>query len=199
MTDFDYAQFEKAFGRVLTAFRLKLSAIERDELTRTYFKILDVHRIEDVVIAGKRCIEKHRTFPKAADWLAELAPVAATCPPDRRVMSVVEADELTRAVAMRFEDHPCLCSECVRAGIDAQPLRYVPSLRLDEDLEQAFDARRGRLEVVGHWAHGEELAAWYRARAAFYGLAQKTPRALLSAVAVILGEVVDEREPGMEG
>jgi hypothetical protein len=195
MTDFDFAKFETAFGRVLTAFRVKLQTKERDDLTRTYFKILDAHAIDDVIAAGKRCIEKLRTFPKAVDWLDALGHTAVnTCPADRRSMSVDEADELARAVALRFEDHPCLCSECCRAGVDDRPLRFVPSSFGPEELERAFNPRTGKVEIVGHWAHGEELARWYEHRGAFQGLAQKAPRTLYDAVRVIVG-----RDPGMEG
>jgi hypothetical protein len=194
MTDFDFATFEKAFGRVMTAFRLKLPPQERADLTRTYFKILDTHAIDDVIQAGKRCIETLRTFPKAADWLGELATtVTATCPPDRRTMRMDEADELARAAALRYEDHPCLCSECCRAGVDDQALRYVPTEFGPDEFERAFNPRTSRVEIVGHWAHGEELARWYAARDAFYAL--KVPRSLLRAVALIVGD----RVPGEEG
>ena len=199
MTDFDFATFEKAFGRVITAFRLKLQPKEREDLTRTYFKILDTHAIDDVIAAGKRCLEKLRTFPKAADWLAELAHTAApTCPVDQRTMSVDEADELARAAALNYDDHPCLCSECCRAGVDDQALRYVPS-EFGDELERAFNPRTSRLETVGHWAHGEELARWYAARDVFFALRRRAPRTLFDALAVIVGEVVDEREVGEEG
>lgn len=196
MTDFDFPTFDKSFGRVVTAFRVKLRTEEREELTRTYFKILDVHAIDDVMAAGKRCVEKHRTFPKPADWLAELAATtAATCPPDRRWMRVDEADELARAASLNWEDHPCLCRECVRAGVDDRPLRFVPSDFGDDELERAFNQRRGVVEIVGHWAHGEELARWYAARDAFFHLAQRAPQTLAAAVAIIVGG----REVGMEG
>lgn len=195
MTDFDFVKFEKAFGRVIVAFRVKLSPTDREDLTRTYFKILDTHAIDDVIAAGKRCIEKLRTFPKAADWLAELAHTAVpVCPADRRTMHVDEADALAAAHALRYEDHPCLCSECCRAGVDDQTLRYVPTEYGDE-YERAFNPRRGVVEIVGHWAHGEELARWYLARETFYGVARTAPRTLLQAVALIIGE----RVPGEEG
>jgi len=51
------------------------------------------------------------------------------------------------------------------------------------------------VEIVGHWAHGEELARWYAARDAFFALAKRAPRTLFDAVAVIVGD----REPGIEG
>jgi hypothetical protein len=194
MTDFDFAPFAQAFGRLMTLFRLKLRPAERDELTRTYFKLLEPHDIADVVDAGARCAKKNRTFPKPVDWLAELAPVPASCPQDRRQMRADEIDALEWATAMRYQDQPCLCAECVRAGIDDQPLRYVPTEIGDDELERAFNPRNGRVEVVGHWAHGDELARWYRARAAFYATWRRAPRTLAYAVAVIVGE----REPGSD-
>ncbi len=200
MTDFDFLKFTQAFGRVITAFRIKLTGSEREELTRTYFKILDAHAIDDVIAAGKRCIEKMRTFPKAADWLAELAQTqTATCPPDRRTMRVDEADELARATALRYDDQPCLCAACCRAGVDDRSLRFVPSEFSPDELERAFNPRTSRVEVVGHWAHGEELARWYLARETFYGLARRAPRPLFDAVAVLVGDNGREREVGEEG
>jgi hypothetical protein len=197
MTDFDFVAFEQAFARVRTAFRLKLrTAAERDDLTRTYFKILDTYAIEDVIAAGKRCIERLRVFPKPADWLAELAMrQVAACPPDRRTMHVDEADALARAAALRYEDHPCLCSACCRAGVDDRPLRFVPSTFDGDELERAFNPRTAKVEIVGHWAHGDELARWYVARAAFFALAKRAPRTLLDAVRILVGD----REPGQEG
>jgi hypothetical protein len=200
MTDFDFATFEKAFGRVITAFRLKLPPQERDDLTRTYFKILDAHPIDHVITAGKRCIETLRTFPKAADWLGELSRTAApTCPADRRTMSVDEADELARAHALAYEEPPCFCVLCYAAGLTNRPLRYVPTEFGPDEVERAFNPRTSRLEIVGHWAHGEELARWYAARDVFFALRRRAPRTLFDALAVIVGEVVGERQPGEEG
>ncbi|HWP69552.1 MAG TPA: hypothetical protein VNM36_00565 [Gemmatimonadaceae bacterium] len=197
MTDFDFVTFEKAFGVVLTAFRVRLPVPEREALTRTYFAVLAAHPIDDVMGAGKRCIEKLRVFPKAADWLAELTPrtMTATCPADRRTMRVDEADELARATALGYEDAPCACWQCQSAGISHRPIRYVPTEFGPDELEQAFNPRRGVVEIVGHWAHGEELARWYAARDAFFALAKRAPRTLFDAVAVIVGD----REPGIEG
>jgi len=195
MTDFDFVPFETAFARMTSAHRLKLRPPERAELTRTYFKILDAHAIDDVLAAGTRCLGKLRTFPKAADWLAELAhTTTAVCPPDRRTMHVDEADELARAAALGYEDLPCHCRDCCESGI-TRPLRFVPSTFDGDELERAFNPRRGVVEIVGHWAHGDELARWYVARDAFFALAKRAPRTLLDAVRIIVGD----REPGMEG
>jgi len=195
MTDFDFATFEKAFGRLTVAFRLKLKAPERDDLARTYFKSLDAHPIDAVIAAGKRCVEQCRVFPKVADWLHELGTAdLPACPPDQRYMAVDEADALEYAAAVRYEADPCGCEACVAAGVDHRPLRFVPSTIENLGFERAFNPRRNKVEVVGHWAHGAELARWYAARAVFMTRTGKAPRALAQAVAAIIG-----REPGMEG
>jgi hypothetical protein len=60
--------------------------------------------------------------------------------------------------------------------------------------ERAFDHVRHRLVHVGHWAHGDELARWYAARAAcFASVARSSP------IARALAVLVPEREPGEEG
>jgi len=199
MTEMDYEKFSAAFGRVCNAFRVKLKPTEAEDLTRTYFRVLEAHLLDDVLLAGKACLGKLRTFPRAADWLAELSTTAApTCPVDRRHMTVAEIDAHARAALMRYEDEPCGCVDCEDAGVMHRPLRFVPTLvdLYGDEEERAFNPRRGQTEVVGHWAHGEELRRWYVAREAFYALAKKNPympRAPLQLVAA------GEREPGMEG
>ena len=72
-----------------------------------------------------------------------------------------------------------------------RPLRFVPTR--DGDTEaRAFNSRRNVVEIVGHWAHGDELARYYAAQAAFYALRHHGPRvrALIALVA---------RDPGEEG
>jgi hypothetical protein len=53
--------------------------------------------------------------------------------------------------------------------------------------------RRQRVEVVGHWAHGDELRRWYAARAACLASAKKYPRLVRRVLALVA------REPGEEG
>jgi len=168
MTDDDFSTFDRAFRRVCGAFRLKLKPVEVEELTRTYFRVLESYPLEEVLRAGKTCLTKSRKFPRPADWIAELAGALPPCPKDQRQMTLAEMDDLDRAKRLRYRDHPCLCSDCCRAGVDERELRFVPTLRLDEEEERAFNPRRNGPEVVGHWAHGEELRRWYEARGNFY-------------------------------
>lgn len=196
MTETDYPTFARSFERLCNTFRLKLKVPEREELARTYFRVLEPSPLDEVLLAGKTCISKHRTFPKPADWLAALDKGGpAVCPPNRRQMTVSEIAELAAAKRARYFDSPCLCVECCRAGVDDQPLRFVPTL-VGDDEERAFNPQRNVLEVVGHWAHGEELRRWYLARSFFAGLAGHLPRRVHQAV---LAAVAIEREPGQEG
>jgi hypothetical protein len=116
-------------------------------------------------------------------------------------MSTGEAAELAQAAAMRWVGQPCLCADCVRANIDHEPLRFVPTLTPDgEREERAFNPTRQVIETCGHWAHGDELAAWYAAHAHFKRLACiPTVNGLRVDRLVHLVSKVTEREPGEEG
>jgi hypothetical protein len=199
MFDRDFVTFDRAFGRVCGAYRLKVKPSEAEELTKTYFKVLEPWALEAVLAAGKLVMAKCKRFPSISEWVAELPTITTATPPaDRRLMSVAEMDEHERAAAMRYEGTPCGCPSCFGAGIHERPIRFVPTLvsLLDDAYERAFNSRRNQLEVVGHWAHGEELARWYQARDHFFGLAETMPRLgrLVTFTRALL-----EREPGMEG
>jgi len=196
LTEADYGTFERAFGRVCGAFRLRLTATERQDLTRTYFKVLEPYDLEQVLQIGRRCLERYKKFPTVSDWIAELDDTARTRrarTPEARHMTVSEVEERTSAERQRYSDAPCTCVACRAAGVEDHAIRYVPTLVGDEE-ERAWDPQRQRLEIVGHWAHGAELRRWYEARAAFFARAKRRPfgRAVLALVAV-------SREPGEEG
>jgi hypothetical protein len=199
MFETDFSTFDRAFGRVCGAYRLKVKPTEAEELTRTYFKVLEAWPLDAVLVAGKKAMAKCRTFPKVADWIAELpATRERTAPADVRHMTTDEMDAHERAAAKRYEDDPCACPDCFNAFIHERPIRFVPTLvsLLADDDERAFNTRRNQIEVIGHWAHGAELARWYQARDHFFALAETMPRIgrLVTFTRAIL-----EREPGMEG
>jgi hypothetical protein len=199
MFDRDFVTFDRAFGRVCGAYRLKVKPTEAEELTKTYFKVLEPWSLEAVLAAGKLVMAKCKRFPSISEWVAELPTVTMATPPaDLRVMSVDEMDVHERAAAMRYEDDPCGCPACFAAWIHERPIRFVPTLvSLFEDAyERAFNTRRNQAEIIGHWAHGDELARWYAARDHFFGLAETMPRLgrLVTFTRALL-----EREPGMEG
>jgi hypothetical protein len=185
--DTDRDTFDRAFRRVCGAFGKHLKADDLHDLSLTYFRILESHPLDRVLLAAKACISTSKKFPLAADWLAALLadrPVAA--PADVRTMTIDEIDERADAEAARYDGQPCLCRDCVRANVDDRALRYVP-----DDDERAFNTRRNTVQTPGHWAHGEELARWYDARERFYRCA---PRRLRRALALMAA-----REPGEEG
>lgn len=192
MVEPEFGTFDRAFRRVVGAFRLKLKVGELDELSRTYFRVLDAAPLEDVLAAGKACLSTCKTFPKAAEWLHALPMQPVTMTADLRVMPTDERVTYWRAEALRFADDPCTCRSCQAASVTDRPLRFVPD-DIDGRLERAIDTVRNRIVVTGHWAHGDELARWYGAYDAFFASAPRhTPiaRALL---------VLVTREPGEEG
>jgi hypothetical protein len=193
MTEPDRGTFDRAFRRVCGAFRLKVTGAERDELSRTYFRVLDFAPLEDVLAAGKTCIKTRERFPKVAEWIAALpAPPVATVAADLRVMATPERDDYGRAELLRYQDDPCACWDCQDAGVTHRPLRFVPDEILGV-LDKAFDTARNRIVVTGHWAHGAELVRWYAARDRFFASAPRR-----GPMARVLAFIGGEREPGSD-
>jgi hypothetical protein len=190
--DSDRVTFARAFQRVCGAFRLRFKANEAEDLTTTYFKILEPYPLDRVLLAGKQCMTVSRKFPLAADWVAAVVDLSDRTPSDVRQMTIDELDEHEAAERARWEDAPCSCVACVRANVGQSPLRFVPTHATFSEDERAFNPRRQAVQIVGHWAHGEELGRWYDARARFYASAPKRFRRVLALVGAT-------REPGMEG
>jgi hypothetical protein len=191
----DYDDFAAAMHRLVLAYRLRVPPEDLSTMTRTYFRVLECYALADVLHAGRTCLETSKTFPKVADWLAVLTGAAPGPPPTKGSASPApgasDVDRQTQAAAMRYQDRPCECDDCTAAGVANLPIRFVPTLWADGSDERAYNPRRQQVEIVGHWAHGEELRRWYDARAAFFEHAKRFPaaRKILSFV----------REPGEEG
>lgn len=191
MEERDRDTFDRALGRVAGVFQLRVKPEEWVTLTKTYFTLLEGYPIDAVLHAAKVCLRTLKHFPRPVEWLEVLDRPTATAPTlDVRQMTTSEVLELTDAETRRYERPACACRACVAAGVSGRPLRYVPTLD-GETEERAYHPRRERIEIVGHWAHGEELRRWYVARAAFFQRATVTPIAPLLA---LVG-----REPGEEG
>lgn len=191
MTELDYEDFDQAFKRLVGYYRLKMRTGEQVELSRTYFRLLEDHPLDVVLLAGKQWMGKHRRFPKAVEWREVIETGnGPSAPATARQMSTAELEEYAAAERDRFAGQLCLCSECCRAGVDDLPMRFVPTLIAEDEHERAYNPQRQRMQIAGHWAHGEELRRWYDARDAFYALAVKHPRVL---------PLVLLREPGEEG
>ncbi len=197
MVEPEYDTFDRAFRRVYGVYRLKLSDDDVDALSRTYFRLLAHAALDDVLAAGKACLTTCKTFPKPVDWLHALPPTASPVPlsADLRVLGTAERDDYVRAEGLRYEDMPCGCGACFQADVSDRPLRFVPD-EVNGTLDRAIDAVRNRVVVTGHWAHGDELARWYDARAAFYASAPRSRTPIARALLVLVGP---EREPGQEG
>lgn len=166
MTSTDLPGFHEAFRSLQRVFPLRGSETDLDRLVADYFRSLRRFALGDVKAAADHWLAHGTKFPKPAEWIAAVPrrPVAE----DARQMSRDEAQEQRRAELVGYEDQPCLCSECVRAGVDEKPLRFVPEFDGDDREVKAFSPLSQRLVTVGHWAHGEELMRWYDSRATFY-------------------------------
>jgi len=192
MTEIDFATFEVAFERMVTAFRTKLTVKETRDMPRIYFRALQTYPLDVVLLAGKWCVDNRKRLPQIVDWIEVLASrTPATGPVDARQMRVDESEAHDRAAALCYADAPCLCLECQAAGVDHLELRFVPTERSDT-YERAYNPRRAKVEVVGHWAHGVELQRWYAARDAFNALRDAHPVRGMRLLAAM-------REIGMEG
>lgn len=192
MTEEHFTAFRQSFDRLCATFRVRLKPVQANDLCRSYFQVLEGFPLDEVLTAGKACLSKSRTFPRPAQWLAELSVGAAiVVPADRRVMTIHEVAELAEAERLRYTGNLCHCQDCYRAGVDDKEMRFVPTLVGDEE-ERAFHPTRKQVTVVGHWAHGEELARWYQTRGVFFALISKQPR-FSRALALVA------REPGQEG
>ena len=197
MTTDERPVFAQSMAKLVRAFRLRIKADDLEELTGTYFRILESASLSDVLAAAKSCLETRRTFPKAADWLAALPGGGNTAAVDCRLIGVDELEDYHRAERLHYEDAPCACLLCQAAGTTGIALRFVPDFTHEGRTEQAFDRVRNRVVVVGHWAHGEELWRWHAARTAFYGSVPKSSP-MARALAVLVPQAA-EREPGQEG
>lgn len=197
MLDADFLMFDRAFKRLAGLFRLRLIGDKLDDLSKSYFKILDQAELHDVLEAGKACVATRRQFPKPVDWLEALPkPKPRRAEPEIGTLSHPEALEWQRAERLAWEDDPCDCVACEMAGVTTKPLRFVPeTLGVDDERERRVrDPIRNRVVTAGHWAHGQELARWWVARDAFFGL-------LFPAVArrTMPDLQLGERDPGEEG
>jgi hypothetical protein len=194
MTPLDVGHFERAFRRLSVAYRLREKPGVIEEMCRTYFKVLEDASLDAVLAAGKVCLETLKKFPAASEWRANLPAVP---PPSSEVsprwMGTDEAAELLRAERRGYTDDPCGCLECQAAGVTDRPLRFVPNTSDDA----AYCPAKAARVLAGHWAHGEELARWYAARAAF--MHTSTVPRFVSRRALALVGAGTGREPGEEG
>ena len=202
MIETDFGSFERAFKRASAATQHRWKAIDDADVVRTYFRLLEGWPLELVMQAFKTCCQTLKHFPKVPELIARLEATRPLEAPRWRQMTHTESTEQARAAAIGFQDEPCRCLDCQAADVTDRPVRFVPTL--DGELEErAFNPQRARVELVGHWAHGEELRRWYAARDACFAKWQRAatryPHLVGRGIARELVGVGAEREPGEEG
>lgn len=159
MRDGDLSAFMELFGKMASVYGKKAN----EDLAPTYFRILQPFDFVNVARAADRLMGRCKFFPKPAEWAEAVSEVPGGDPLDP--LAGDEAKVWLDAEQRRFEADPCSCGECVAADVTEKPLRFVPNIDRWDNTEKRL---LGQREVLrGHWAHGVELARWYRARADF--------------------------------
>ena len=189
MTDSDDDAFGEIFNKLRRLFRLLGEPRDIAQVSAAYFKALKRWPLTAVTAGAEQWIVTGKRFPKPAEWIESIPKrprMAAAVP-----ISPEEAADYQYASRVRFEDAPCHCEACQRAGITHRPVRFVPACSTDDP---AVKAELGEtLWRRAHWAHGEELRRWYAARDHFFSLLKRLPVKSMPALDLPV------REPGQEG
>lgn len=164
MTNADLPPFMDTFHNVRRIFPLRGEDHELRHVGTSYFNAMRRFPLSAVQAGAEVWLQQGKRFPKPAEWIESI-------PPRRQVAEVhalSDADAIAHMQAERlgYEDAPCHCEPCQRAGVTDQPLRYVPDVEADGRDRKALIGER--VVTTGHWAHGEELAGYYRAKLAFW-------------------------------
>lgn len=164
MTDAEMFQFLDTFRSLRRVFPLRGDAHDDQDRGASYFKALRKWPLRDLQAGADRWLQIGKHFPKPAEWIDAI-------PKQRVVAEVVtlepfQAAEWLAAERRVWEDSPCGCSHCRAAMVDQKPLRFVPEFNADGTDRRVLLG--DRVVTAGHWAHGTELAAYYRAKEEFY-------------------------------
>jgi hypothetical protein len=164
----DDIAFAAIFSKLRGIFPLRGDHAEIQQVAASYFRVLMRCPLRAVEAGADAWIERGTRFPKPAEWLGAVPRQAGvgllTMPEDA-------AAEYQRAAGLFYEDEPCSCHLCQKAGVSHRMLRYVPEQ--DRDGNDAKMKLGDKVVVRGHWAHGDELKRWYAARDAFLALKAK--------------------------
>jgi hypothetical protein len=161
----DFDAFSREYRRLSAALeRYKQSPVELASKADAYFHVLKKYPLTAVIAKADQWLEREAKFPKPAEWAAVIVRRAVELP----VLSQDDAKDYRRAELLGWEDTPCGCSDCLKAGVHEKPLRFVPIEGRDGAYRKATDPLLNRTVTAGHWAHGFELFRWYDARASFY-------------------------------
>ncbi len=171
MTSYDLAAFTETFdnlARVLISRRM--DDTERSQMLSAYFKALRAYDLAAVKGGAEVVLATAKHFPKPVEWI-EAMPRRSGQPADVPVLFENEARTWRAAEASFWEKDPCSCSLCKAANVDWKPLRFVPEFDEYDRERKVFDQGRNRIVTAGHWAHGVELAGYYRARGEYLSMA----------------------------
>jgi hypothetical protein len=156
MTEMQSLDFTRLMKRLAVIFRLRAEEGDFAALAGSYFRALQRFELRDLERGADAWIQTQQRFPKPAEWRGAIPARTVEVP----FLSDDQAREQLRAEGLGYEDAPCRCPDCLAAGVNEKPLRFVPEERQGKIGE--------RIVTVGHWAHGFELFRWYDARANFY-------------------------------
>lgn len=165
MTDAEMFSFMDTFRSLTRVFPLRGDEHEIRDVGASYFRAMRRFPLRAIQDGAEGWILHGKRFPKPAEWI-ESIPKRAVAPVEVAALSEEAMATYLRAEGLRYEDRPCTCRACVAAGVSEKPLRFVPEV--DATGADAKALIGERTVVAGHWAHGEELAGYYRAKNAFW-------------------------------
>lgn len=190
--------FEGLFRSLVEAYHPR--AVDKETLN-VYRSTLSIFPLSVLVQAAQTLRQTRHRFPTTGDWAIEAARLQqrqyrTATRADVPQLSREETQVWRRAEFLHWEDTPCGCLLCVAANVTEKLLRFVPEVEGEDERDRHVQLTdSGRIVTAGHWAHGDELACWYRARARFWATYRRVaagphppPR---------LPNVL--REPGQEG
>ncbi len=166
MNDSELFAFMDLFRSVTRVFPIRGDEDAVRDLGASYFKALRRVSLKEIQAGAEVCIQRGKHFPKPAEWLEAIPRRAEAV--DVPVMEDAEAREYHRAETLKYEDAPCTCAACKEAHVEWKPVRFVPEFLADGSDRKVRDPIKDRIVTAGHWAHGWELAGYYRAKGAFY-------------------------------
>ena len=164
MTEQDVFGFTALVKRLAAVFRVRTDTEDFKLLTSSYYRALSRQHLADLERGADAWIAGQQKFPKPLEWVQAIPRLRAPMPE----MTHAQAIEYHEAERLFFEREPCHCDECVTYGCDWKPQRFVPEFTVDGRDRQILDPLRGKTVTAGHWAHGAELAGYYRAKGEFY-------------------------------
>jgi hypothetical protein len=164
MNDGEVFAFGDTFRALERVFPKRLADHEQKQMIGDYFKILRRFSLQQAQAGAEVWMQRGKYFPKPAEWIDAIPKRQQTV--DVPEMTGQKAVEYKRAEALRYEDHPCQCEACRRAEVTDKPLRFVPEFdSQDREVKLRVD---DKIVTAGHWAHGNELARYYKAKGDFY-------------------------------